>query len=154
MGGINVCLHLTGQDFVQSRIPSPRRFATRRRVPISSTGISRRSGRRTGDTPRLITARHRTGTDTDQMGGVPGTATVTATAAVVTEAAAETETGTATGSGKETAASRERTRGCRECFTIRCRTSADTRRGEGSPGTHKGRDGVTRSGAGLNTCRT
>lgn len=142
MGGVKICFHSTGQDFVQLHIPSPRRSATRRRVPISSTGISRRSGKRTGGTPRHITARLRTGTDTGPMGGVQGTAAVAATAIAT---AAEAGTGTvaeiATGSGKGIAASRERTRGCPERSTMRCPISADTRRGAGSPGMLKGRDG-------------
>lgn len=153
--GPKICLHLTGQDFVQSRIPSPRQSVTRRRAPISSIGISRRSGRRTGGTQPHITARHRTGTDTGPMGGVQGTAAAAVTAiAAVAEAAAEIGTGTATDSGREIAASSGRIRGCPERSTMRCRISADTRRGAGSPGMPKVRDGATRSGAGRNTCRT
>lgn len=154
-GRVKVCLRSTGQDFVQLHIPSPRRFATRRRAPISSTEISRRSGRRTGDMPRSITARLPTGTDTGPMGDVPGMAAATATE-IAAAAAAGTGTGAeiAIGSGRGIAASRGRTRGCPERSTMRCRISEDTRRDAGSPGMPKGRDGATRSGAGRNICRT
>ena len=153
--GSKIYLHLTGRDFVQSRIPSPRQSATHRRVPISSTGISRRLGRRTGDTQRRITAQLPTGTDTDPMGGVQGTAAAAVTAiAAVAEAGMVTGAEIATGSGRGIAASSGRTRGCPERSTMRCRISADTRRDAGSPGMPKGRDGATRSGAARNTSRT
>lgn len=154
-GRVKVCLHSTGQGFVQSHIPSPRQYATHRRAPISSTGISRRSERRTGGTQPPITARRRTGMDTDPMGGVQGTAAAAVTAiAAVAEAGMVTEVEIATGSGRGTAASSGRIRGCPERSTMRCPISADTRRDAGSPGMPKGRDGATRSGAERNTSRT